>query len=91
MRTAVLYKAGFSGFAPFVPFQILKLGTRDRVLTMFGVVPQWLRLLLWPARLSSEYAPPDIDIAQGFSITQLPGFLLLCGAGSNKSAVRLPA
>ena len=64
------------GFYPFMPFSSLHTSTRDRILTAIGVVPQWVRLFYWPARLSSEYGPPDIQIAQGLSISQLPGFLL---------------
>jgi hypothetical protein len=41
------------------------------------VVPSWIRLLFWPVRLSSEYGPPEVEIAQGFSLNQLPGFVLL--------------
>ena len=77
-RSTVLASHEFAGFEPVVAFQTLRVGTADRILTMFGVVPIWIRLFLWPARLSSEYAPPDVEIAQGASITQLPGFLLLC-------------
>ena len=77
-RSAV--KGGdISGFQPFVVFQTLDLSYANRVLTMIGVVPQWVRLLLWPARLTTEYAPPDVDIAQGLSFVQLPGLLLLVG------------
>src|SRR5439155_3552473 len=76
-RAVVLSSVGFGGFHPFIVFQTLHLSIRDRILTMLGVVPQWIRLLLWPARLAAEYAPPEIDIAQGLSVTQLPGFLLL--------------
>jgi hypothetical protein len=77
-RSAV--KGGdISGFLPFVVFQTLSLSYANRVLTMIGVVPQWIRLLFWPARLTTEYAPPDIDIAQGPSLVQLPGLLLLVG------------
>lgn len=68
-----------SGFVPFVAFLALDLSYVNRVLTMIGVVPEWVRLLLWPAHLSSEYAPPSIDIAQGPSLIQLPGLLLLIG------------
>jgi len=46
---------------------------------MVGASPEWLRLFLWPARLMTEYAPPYIDVAQGPSITQLPGLLVLIG------------
>lgn len=70
---------GLSGFQPFVVFQALKLSNQDRVLTMIGAAPEWLRLFLWPARLMTEYAPPYIDMAQGPSISQLPGLLLLLG------------
>ena len=77
-RSAV--KGGdISGFQPFVVFQTLDLSYANRVLTMIGVVPEWIRLLLWPARLTTEYAPPDVDIAQGVSLVQLPGLLLLVG------------
>jgi len=76
-HSAVLASHGLTGFNEFVPFQTLKLSARDRILTMFGVLPQWIRLFYWPARLRSEYAPPDITIAQGFSVTQVPGMILL--------------
>jgi len=84
---AVLYLAArsavkggdISGFLPFVPFHTLDLSYTNRVLTMIGAAPEWVRLLLWPARLSAEYAPPDVDIAQGPNVIQLPGLLLLIG------------
>lgn len=77
-RSAVVVD-GLSGFTPFVVFQALQLSTPDRILTMIGVAPEWLRLLLWPARLMTEYSPPYVDVAQGVSITQLPGLLVLLG------------
>ena len=77
-RSAVVI-AGLSGFKPFVVFQALDLSSSNRVLTMVGAAPEWLRLFLWPARLITEYAPPYIEIAQGPSATQLPGLLVLCG------------
>lgn len=76
VRARVLSDHGIGGFAPFTPFSALKLSTRDRILTAVTVVPQWIRLLLWPQHLSSEYGPPGLEIAQGFSITQLPGLVL---------------
>lgn len=77
-RAAVKH-GDISGFQPFIVFQALDLSYANRVLTMLGVVPDWLRLLLWPAHLRTEYAPPYVDIAQGPSLLQLPGFLLLIG------------
>jgi hypothetical protein len=77
-RAAVKH-GDISGFQPFIVFQALDLSYANRVLTMFGVVPDWLRLLLWPAHLRTEYSPPYVDIAQGPSLVQLPGLLLLIG------------
>lgn len=70
---------GLSGFRPYIVFRALNLSTGDRILTMIGAAPEWLRLFLWPARLLTEYAPPYIDMAQGPSITQLPGLMVLVG------------
>jgi protein O-mannosyl-transferase len=70
---------GVSGFVPYLPFQIVKFSSTDRVLTAVGVAPEWLRLLLWPARLTTEYSPTYVEIAQGPSIAQLPGLLVLVG------------
>jgi protein O-mannosyl-transferase len=70
---------GGAGFVPFLPFQVVKFEPADRVLTAIGVVPDWFRLLLWPARLSAQYSPPFVEIAQGASVAQLPGLLLLLG------------
>lgn len=70
---------GLSGFRPFIVFESLQLSGTDRVLTMIGAAPEWLRLLLWPARLITQYAPPDIEVAQGPSVSQLPGLLVLLG------------
>jgi tetratricopeptide (TPR) repeat protein len=68
-----------SGFAPYIVFEGLNLSTRDRILTMIGVSPEWLRLFLWPARLMTEYTPPYLEVAQGPSLTQLPGLVVLLG------------
>jgi protein O-mannosyl-transferase len=70
---------GISGFRPFIVFESLQLSTVDRVLTMIGVAPEWLRLLLWPARLATQYSPPAIEVAQGAGISLLPGLLVLVG------------
>lgn len=70
---------GGSGFVPYLPFQVVQFSSTDRVLTAIGVAPEWLRLLLWPARLTTEYSPQYVEIAQGPSIAQLPGLLLLLG------------
>jgi protein O-mannosyl-transferase len=85
---SVVLPGNLSGFHPFVPFQGLHLSTPNRILTMIGVAPVWGRLFLWPAHLSTEYAPPYVDIAQGPSITQLPGLLLMVGVVGLAFALR---
>jgi tetratricopeptide (TPR) repeat protein len=76
-RSRVFAGQGIVGFQPFQPFASLHISATDRVLTAIGVVPDWFRLLYWPAHLSSEYSPPDTEIAQGASVSQLPGLVLL--------------
>jgi hypothetical protein len=75
IRSAVLPTV--KGFALYVPFQMLDVGPGERVLTMIGMVPHWVRLFLWPAHLRSEYGPPEFPIADGPALWQLPGALLL--------------
>lgn len=70
---------GVAGFVPYLPFQIIRFTTADRILTAVGVALEWLRLLLWPARLTTEYSPTYVEIAQGPSISQIPGLLVLLG------------
>jgi tetratricopeptide (TPR) repeat protein len=77
-RSAVVV-SGIAGFKPFVVFQALDLSPTNRVLTMIGAAPEWLRLFLWPARLITEYSPPYIEVAQGVSAQQIPGLLVLIG------------
>jgi hypothetical protein len=77
VRSAVLADHGIGGFAPFTPFNTLHISNGNRALTALGVVPEWVRLLYWPVHLSAEYGPPDIQIAQGVGLWQLPGLLLL--------------
>jgi tetratricopeptide (TPR) repeat protein len=70
---------GGSGFVPAMAFQVLRVSATDRILTMIGATPEWLRLFLWPARLIMEYSPQYVAIAQGPSASQLPGLLILLG------------
>jgi hypothetical protein len=65
---------------------IALLDHKARLLTMLGVVPEWARLLLWPARLAADYSPADVPVIMDFAPAVLPGviillgFLLLCAA-----------
>jgi hypothetical protein len=57
-RTVVV--GGLLGEKHLVPV----FGAR-RLWVMLVVVPHWVRLLLWPARLSAEYSPRQIEIPDG--------------------------
>lgn len=76
---ALVKDGEISGFQPFIVFQALGMSYGNRVLTMIGAAPEWARLLLWPARLSTEYAPPYVNVAQGPALWQLPGLLIIAG------------
>ncbi len=47
--------------------------------TMLGVVPDWVRLLVWPARLVEEYAPPETAIYTTFNWALLPALVAALG------------
>ena len=68
-----------TGFHPYVPFSVLGVGASGRMFTMFGLVPEWFRLLLWPLHLSAEYGPPAFPVMTGFSLYQVPGMIALPG------------
>jgi len=53
----------------------------QRVVTMLGVVPEWVRLLVWPAVLRSDYAPRQIDPDLGWGVAQWIGVLCLAAWG----------
>ncbi|NOT09019.1 MAG: hypothetical protein HOP28_12540 [Gemmatimonadales bacterium] len=50
------------------------LGPAERAVAMLAVVPEWVRLLFWPARLQGEYGPPAL------AMTPSPGVAHLLGA-----------
>jgi protein O-mannosyl-transferase len=48
-----------------------------RALTMLSVVQEWLRLMLWPAHLQTDYTPREIEAATGWGSDQWLGVVLL--------------
>jgi hypothetical protein len=72
VRTTVL--GSFAGDLTAQSFQ--SLGAWPRLLTMLALVPQWLRLLYWPAHLQADYSSqetrvvhsPDLAVALGAAI-----------------------
>jgi protein O-mannosyl-transferase len=51
-----------------------------RALTMLAVVPQWARLLIWPAHLRADYSPQEFVSSTHFGGAELFGTLLLAAA-----------
>ena len=65
---------------PGVPAdQLIGLSVGSRLLTVLKVVPQYARLLLWPAQLSSDYAPQQLTSSTGFGAGELLGLVLVIG------------
>ena len=51
-----------------------------RALTMLQVLPEWFRLLVWPAHLRSDYSPAEFVASSGWGPSEIAGLLLLLGA-----------
>lgn len=64
----------------FTAEALIGLGIGDRALTMLQVVPQWLRLLAWPAHLRVDYSPGELLPAHSFGAPQLAGTIILVSA-----------
>lgn len=50
-----------------------------RVMTMLRVMLEWVRLFLWPARLSADYSPRAIELVTGPSPEMLASAAILVG------------
>jgi Flp pilus assembly protein TadD len=89
LRAGVL--GGLAGDEPAAPLQGLPAG--ERMLVAFGTVPQWARLLLWPAHLSFDYSPPGYVVAPVPGAVHVVALLLLLAAGwvAWTSRTRAPA
>lgn len=61
----------------FVAATLEGLSFPARALTMLGVVPIWLRLLVWPIHLQADYSPQEIVPATGFGGAQIAGLVVL--------------
>ena len=47
---------------------------------MLGVVPEWARLLIWPAHLQADYSPQEINGAVAWGSAQTLGLFILAAA-----------
>jgi protein O-mannosyl-transferase len=53
----------------------------QRLWVMLAVMPQWLRLLTWPAHLSADYSPQHIAVPNGIGPEVMVGMMILIVAG----------
>jgi hypothetical protein len=68
----------FAGDFTAEALQGLTIG--ERALTMLTVVPQWARLLLWPAHLQIDYSPEEMTATNRLEPAGTLGLVLLLGA-----------
>lgn len=68
----------FSGHWVAEALDGLTLG--ERTLTMLMVVPEWARLLFWPAHLRLDYAPQEFIASTAWGPAELFGLLLVTAA-----------
>ncbi|HVE77917.1 MAG TPA: tetratricopeptide repeat protein [Gemmatimonadaceae bacterium] len=54
-------------------------GLGGRFLTMLQVLKEWARLLLWPAHLSADYSPQELEVVDRISLALVPS-LVIAGA-----------
>ncbi|MEO8479391.1 MAG: hypothetical protein ABI542_07115 [Gemmatimonadota bacterium] len=73
IRTVVTGSVGGETPLPF----LASLGVVGRVVTAFGVVPDFVRLLVWPLHLQGEYGPPELMVGLPFTLHHLVGLVLV--------------
>ena len=72
-----LVQTDLAGFLPYPIFRFLRMSAVDRVGTMMNEMPRIAQLLVFPTKLSADYSPNDVVIANGPALSQLPG-LFIC-------------
>jgi protein O-mannosyl-transferase len=84
VRTRVL--GSFAGDLSAQSFQ--SLGAWPRLLTMLALVPQWIRLLYWPAHLQADYSSQETRVIHAPDLAVAFGALLLLLAAGIAVRVR---
>jgi hypothetical protein len=74
IRTAVL---GAQTMQPNVAEALVTKTLAGRAVTMLQIVPEWLRLLAWPAHLRADYSPQEFVGSSSFGAKETLGLLLL--------------
>lgn len=69
------------GLATDVPHPVwMKVDLSDRIATVLVIlVPEWVRLLVWPARLLADYSPRDMPERGTWSAAVVPGLAVVTG------------
>lgn len=75
LRQSVL--GGLGGETPHTALRDLSIW--ERGVAMLAVVPEWARLLFWPARLQAEYGPPGLDAVPAIGLAHLVGLVVVAG------------
>ena len=52
-----------------------------RAMTMLRVTIEWIRLFFWPAHLSADYSPRQIEIVTGPTVEMIPSALIIVAGG----------
>jgi hypothetical protein len=61
----------------FTAEALVGLGVGRRALTMLHVVPEWVRLLAWPAHLRIDYSPGEFVASEAFGPNEMFGLALV--------------
>ena len=76
-RARMQVQEDLAGFAPYAAFRFLNMGPAARIGTMLHEFPRIAQLMLFPTRLSADYSPNDVIIANGIGLDELPGILIV--------------
>lgn len=71
----VIALGSLAGETPSASFYGLTTG--QRAVGMLLVVPEWVRLMLWPVRLQAEYGPPGLPLDAPLGATHALGLAVL--------------
>jgi len=71
----IMVLGSFAGESPATMLRGLNVGSR--AVAMLAVVPEWVRLLLWPAHLQAEYGPPALPVSSLPGAAHIAGLALL--------------
>ncbi|MEO8564424.1 MAG: hypothetical protein ABI601_20285 [bacterium] len=74
-----LVQENFAGFAPYAAFRFLNMNAVARIGTMMHEFPRIAQLMLFPTRLSADYSPNDVIIADGIGFSEAPGLMVAIG------------